>query len=100
MAWQEPRVTLEIYELELDSLVRVVQMDCDGDAQIVNAVVFSPAGDRLSMSPAELLRRGLNVEAYEAARVNFMKLRQQEPAQLMRSAKLHQRRGRGPSRAS
>lgn len=99
MPYTAPRVTLEIYEQELGSLVRLVLLDCEGDEDVVNAIVFAPARDRWNMSPAELLRKGLYKEAYEVARDNFLAVKRVEPIQLSRAPRLHQRKGQSKGRS-
>lgn len=98
MPYIPPRVTLEIYEQELGSLVRLVLLDCEGDEDVVNAIVFAPAHDRWKMSPAELLRKGLFKEAYEVARDNFVTVKRVQSIQLSRAPRLNQRKAQSKGR--
>lgn len=94
MKYQDTRVTLETYEQELGSLVRLILLDCEGDEDVVNEVVFVPTRDKWGMSPAELLRKGLFKEAYEAARANFTSIMDRDAIQLSRAPRLHQKKSK------
>lgn len=98
MPYQVPRVTLETYEQELSSLVRLVSLDLQGDSELAQTIVFTPSRERMKMSPAELIRRGFFQEAYEAARDNFYALRKTTPENLSRAPRMHQKRNTGQAR--
>jgi hypothetical protein len=91
MSYALARVTLEVYEQELESLTRLLLMDLEGNEDLLNSIVFSPPQEGWRLSPAELLRKGLFKEAYEAAKSNFFQLQKKEAIQLSRSPRLHQR---------
>ncbi|MCA2958985.1 MAG: hypothetical protein IOD12_01950 [Silvanigrellales bacterium] len=98
MPYQTPRVTLETYEQELVSLVRLVTLDLQGDDDLAQTIVFTPSRERMRMSPAELIRRGFFQEAYEAARDNFFLLRKSTPENLSRAPRMLQKKGSGMAR--
>jgi hypothetical protein len=88
MAYQFPRLTLEAYQSELDSLMRLVSLDTDGDDEKVNLIVFTPNNFHLNLSPAELLRRGFIYEAYDAAKQNYSAVYRKDPRALGQSPKI------------
>ena len=98
MKYIEARVSLESYQQELESLLRLVHMDCNANEENVQTILFtsSPAGNHLS--PAELLRRGFMIEAYEAAKATYYSLYKKEPPELARSPKLLLKKNRNPGR--
>ena len=89
MTYQTARVTLETYEQELASLMRLVSLDTKGDEELAHSIVFSPTQGRSRMSPAEHVRRGEMKDAYEAARDNFVLVKKEQPEQLCRAPRLH-----------
>jgi hypothetical protein len=99
MPYQIPRLTLEAYEQELSSLMRLLVMDTEGDDELVQIIVFTPTRERWRLSPAELLRRGQLQEAYEASRDNFVLALKRQPENLSRSPRIHQRKTMNKGRA-
>jgi hypothetical protein len=93
-----PRVSLELYEQELASLLRIVTMDLKGDDDLAQAIVFSPTQTKERVSPAELLRKGMVKDAYEAARDNFLLVKNEMPNLLVKSPRMHHKVAKSKSR--
>ena len=94
MSYSLPRLSLESYQIELESLIRLIQLDTDYDNEKTNDVLYTPCTYQLDMSPAELLRRGFIYEAYEAAKLNYHGIYKKDPKAISSSPKIHNKKNK------